>query len=158
MRPLTAVLAAAAVCSAGGIVEESLDFLNRLASQGYEGVYMTPLEIDLLEPCTLKVLMNPSVGDGFFMALGGDRTLDLMLTVRGDGWEVSDSMPDDFPILELHEPVVATVREMVVLALDMTHNAMRDSVVVMYAVEVVDRVGVADDVPSDQDQDSTGVQ
>jgi hypothetical protein len=156
MRAFLLSVVLASACSAAGVMEEGLRFLNRLASMGYEGVFIMPMEVSILEPCSLKVLMNPYAGDGFFMALGGANVLDLSLSVSGDGWMVVDSFPDDFPVLELTAPRTATVSEMVVCATDMINNADRDSVVVMYAISVVDRPETADDVPSEQD--STGVQ
>ncbi|MDM7992281.1 MAG: hypothetical protein QUS11_03110 [Candidatus Fermentibacter sp.] len=151
---LAAMIAPAAASSDLGA--EALVFLDRLASTGYGGIFMAPLEVSILEPCTLDVMMNPLADRGFFMAIGGENVLDLSLVVEGNGWSVSDSFPDDFPVLELDAPLAATVRRMIVCATDMIHNADRDSVVVMYAVSVVDLPEPADDVPAEQD--STGVQ
>jgi len=155
-RILLAAIILAPSCPALETRDEGLRFLNRLASMGYEGVFIAPIEVGILEPCTLDVLVNPWAGDGFFMALGGDSVLDLSLTVSGQGWSVSDSFPDDFPVLELREPLAATVTRMIVCATDMLYNADHDSVAVMYAVSVVDRPEASDGVPAEQD--STGVQ
>lgn len=154
-RILLAAIVLAAPSLALETRDEGLRVLNRLASMGYEGVFIASVEVGILEPCTLNVLMNPRAGDGIFMALGGDSVLDLSLTVSGPGWSVSDSLPDDFPILELKAPLAATVNRMIVCATDMLYNADRDSVAVMYAVSVVDRPEASDDVPAEQD--STGV-
>ncbi len=156
MRAFLALAALALRASSASLSEEALTFLDRLASQGYEGIWMQPLELDLLEPCTLEVFINPLADSGFIMAMGGPCTLDLYLEACGRGWSLADSLPDDLPVLELRAPLFATLDRVVIRAEDMIRGAGSDSAVVMYAVTAVDRVVEPGDVPADQD--STGVQ
>lgn len=155
---MTALALAALTALADGPVtlsEEARDFLDRLSAQGCGGIAMIPLELELLEPCTLAVYPRPDAPSGFYMGMGGPRTLDLTITLLGPGWRLADSLPDDFPVLELQAPLAGSVRWVVACATDMTHNATTDSAVVMYALASVDPAAGPDDVP--EDQDTTGV-
>ena len=127
--------------SAGTLWDEAMDFLDILVSQGYYVGGITELEITYLEPCTLGTspgFLTDKPG-GYLIAMGGNHILNLELELQGTGWSIVDTLPDDFPVLEVDSQQVATASRIILLARDMTHCSLQDSVVVMWVLLPVDR-------------------
>ncbi len=133
------LLASAATGPEGGeLRREAEDFLGTLAARGYTGTALEVVELYLLEPCTLAVYPPDSTGGGFFVGMGGNNVLDLELSVCGDGWVLTDTMPDDLPVIELGPGEAAEARLAVLRATDMTRGALSDSAALLWALEPVD--------------------
>jgi hypothetical protein len=133
-------LAAAFSCQAGTLWQEAMDFLDILVSQGYRVGGVTGVEVSYLEPCTLQArtgFLSEGPG-GFLIAMGGNYILDLELELQGPGWSVSDTLPDDLPVIEVDSVQIVTSQRLILLARDMTHCMLQDSVVVMWALLPVD--------------------
>jgi hypothetical protein len=138
---MTASLGLMVLLLTGGLRGEVEDFLSYQARQGLDVHSVRLLRLDLLRPCSLAV--PPLRGDleGYLAAFGGNHTLDLWISIADTSWAVSDSLPDDVPVLRL-TPKLLREADMVVLeALDMTHGASSDSAAVMWLLRPVDRSG-----------------
>jgi hypothetical protein len=142
MRPAMLLILIVSLVSIGGSLwGEAMDFLDILVSQGYRVGSITALEVSYLEPCTLQTCSGFLTGKpgGYLIAMGGNHILDLELELQGPGWSIIDTLPDDFPVLEVDSIQVATASRILLLARDMTHCSLNDSVVVMWALLPVDR-------------------
>jgi hypothetical protein len=144
------LLSASLAQSASRLEEEGLQWLQRLASQGYGAAGMRVVRLEYLEPCTLSIYLPDSVGAGFFMGIGGDEILDLYLEADGAGWILRDTLPDDFPVIRITAGQSSTARFAVLCAMDMLHDATADSALFMYALERVDLQPSTGDVPPAQ--------
>jgi hypothetical protein len=139
-RALAAAAAVAAVASCATLWSEAGELLDILQSQGYRIGGITEVEVSYLQPCTLytsRSFLADSRG-GFLIAMGGNHILDLELELQGYGWTLRDTLPDDMPVIEVDSSHIATSSLMVLLARDMTHCALQDSVVVVWALLPVD--------------------
>lgn len=121
---------------------EAESFLARLSSQGYTGRVIAPLELSLLEPCTLSIYPPSRSNGGFFIGLGGNNTLDLGLRLEGEDWFIEDSMPDDIPVLRADSSEVTEANRLIIQALDMIRGCRIDSAMVIWAFSPVDRSGL----------------
>lgn len=125
---------------AGDLRREAEDFLARLSSRGYTMVAMRQLELELMEPCTLRLFPpEGTCAEGYYAGLGGNNILDLYLRLEGEGWFLEDTFPDDVPVLRVDSAALAGGGRLIVCALDMIRGATVDSAVVVWAYEPVDR-------------------
>ena len=138
---IAAVIAlSTAHAAAGSLRSEAMEFLSILLSQGYIAASVQGVEVQYLDPCTLDVSSQLFRGrsGGYLIAMGGNYILDLELELQGEGWSVLDTFPDDLPVFELDSLQIASSRRIILIAADMTHGILRDSVVVMWALLPVD--------------------
>ncbi len=135
------ILVVSLASGAGTLWDEAIDLLDILVSQGYYVGGITELEISYLEPCTLGTFTGflTDKPGGYLIAMGGNHILDLELELQGAGWSIIDTLPDDFPVLEVDSRQLATASRIILLARDMTHCSLHDSVVVMWVLLPVDR-------------------
>lgn len=113
--------------------EDAITFLVSLYSQGWTGCAIIPLELSLMEPCTLSMYL-PEMAGGFIIGMGGDNMLDLELEIVGTDFSIRDAFPDDFPILEISPLESERVRYLVVTALDMIHGSRCENAYIMWAL------------------------
>jgi len=142
MKTAVAAVIALSIASAtaGSLRDEANEFLSILLSQGYIAAGVQGIEVQYLEPCTLGVssqLFRERSG-GYLIAMGGNYILDLELELQGEGWSVIDTFPDDLPVFELDSLQIVSSRRIILLAVDMTHGILQDSVIVMWALLPVD--------------------
>lgn len=136
---LALLFAPAGICSNMSLRSDVLRMLNHMYAQGYQAFLVRYLQLDLLQPCTLAVPPLSTADDYVLMAMGGNRTLDIRLTMTDDTSKLVDTLPDDMPVFRLDPSTVLEARLIVVEALDMTHGARSDSAVVMWLLRPVDR-------------------
>lgn len=120
----------------GSLYEDALAFLSTLYSQGWTGCAILPLELSLMEPCTLSMYL-PDMAGGFIIGMGGNDMLDLELEIVGEGFSIRDALPDDFPILEISPLESGRIRYLVITALDMIHGSREEDAVIMWALSPV---------------------
>jgi len=142
MKTAVAAVIALSIASAtaGSLRDEAMEFLGILLSQGYIAAGVQGVEVQYLEPCTLGVSSQLFLGrpGGYLIAMGGNYILDLELELQGEGWSVLDTLPDDLPVFELDSLQIASSRRIILLAADMTHGILQDSVIVIWALLPVD--------------------
>jgi len=138
---MAAALALALALLAGGLPGEVRDFLAYQARQGLDVQSVQMLRLDMLQPCTLAVPPLRKGLEGYLAAFGGNHTLDLRVSIADTSWAVSDSLPDDVPVIRLGPKLLHEADLVVLEALDMTHGASSDSAAVMWILRPVDRSG-----------------
>jgi hypothetical protein len=136
---LALFLAPVGVYGEASLNSDVIRMLDHLYAQGYEAFVVHYLKLDLLEPCTLAVPPLTEADDYLLMAMGGNRTLDIRLTLSDETHELVDTLPDDMPVFRLDPTTVLESRLVIVEALDMTHGVRTDSAAVMWLLRPVDQ-------------------
>lgn len=115
------------------LYEDAFTFLVTLYSQGWTGCAIIPMELSLMEPCTLSMYL-PEMSGGFIIGMGGKDLLDLEIEIVGSDFSIRDDQRDDFPILRISPLESGRVRYLVITALDMIHGSRVEDVVIMWAL------------------------
>ena len=114
-------------------------FISSLVDAGYDGIRLEAIEMDIFEPCTVALYSPSVVLGGCLAGMGGSFVLDLRMSIHGEGWTIVDTLPDDLPVALLDSTQIGSIRFIELTVLDMTHNARRDTVYFVAALDLPPR-------------------